>query len=298
MKFRMIRNRTILLAACASIAAGICLLTAFGFTELGRSEAARGNFSSAVPANAVPESSAVSSASASQTESSAAQASQTSAGSPSVPVEPLPGAGRVVYMTFDDGPSDLTVPLLDILDQYHVKATFFVTGIFDKDETNDLQQIVKHGHAIGVHSYTHDYRKVYASTQAFFEDVDLMHSLILKDTGVDTHLFRFAGGSINAYNRSIYKQLRTGLKQRGYVYYDWNVSSGDAAARTNAPTILKNALNGVRSHRVSVVLFHNSAAKRDTLSDIPKFITTLQAEGYRFASLDPPVDNAPFIFPG
>lgn len=199
-------------------------------------------------------------------------------------------------MTFDDGPSDLTVPLLNILDQYHVKATFFVVGVYDKNEAADLKEIVRRGNVIGVHSFTHDYPKVYSSSAAFFEDVEKMHSLILQDTGVNTRLFRFAGGSVNSYDRKMYPELKAGLKQRGYVYYDWNVSSGDAATKTNAPTILNNALNGVRKHRISVVLFHNSAAKRETLSDIPKFIQTLQGEGYRFAALDPPIDNASFVF--
>lgn len=289
MRFQTIRNRVLLVTGCIAAAAGICFAVAFGFSELGRHEALRQAASSAVPAGALPEPSSAAA-------SSGAQNTRPANDSGSVPVTSLPADGRVVYMTFDDGPSDLTVPLLDILDRYHVKATFFVVGIFDKNETADLKEIVRRGQAIGVHSYTHNYRQVYASSTAFFEDVDKMHNLILQDTGVDTRLFRFAGGSINAYNRKIYKELKAGLKQRGYVYYDWNASSGDAATKTNAPTILNNALNGVRKHRVSVVLFHNSAPKQATLSDIPKFIETLQSEGYRFASLDPSVDNAPFVF--
>ncbi len=284
------------MAGCAVAAAGICCAVAFGFSELGRRQAS----SSAVPAAALPQASS----SAGPADGAAGSASSSARGTKSVndsgqaPVEPLPGTGKVVYMTFDDGPSDLTVPLLNILDRYHVKATFFVVGSFDKEETSDLKAIVDHGQAIGVHSYTHDYRQIYSSSTAFFSDVDRMHDRILRDTGVNTRILRFAGGSVNAYNRKICKTLKAGLKQRGYVYYDWNVSSGDATTRTNARSILSNALDGVRRHRVSVVLFHNSAPKEATLDDIPKFIETLQGEGYRFASLDPPVDNAPFVFGG
>ena len=303
MGFRTVRNRVLLAAGCAAGVAGVCLAVVFGFSELGRRGDLRQASPSAVPAGALPEpSSAVSSEGGGRpsqegASSAAPGALQTDNGAP-VSVQPLPGAGKVVYMTFDDGPSDLTVPLLDILDRYHVKATFFVVGVFDKNETADLKEIVGRGQAIGVHSYTHDYRKVYASNAAFFSDADKMHDRILRDTGVDTRLFRFAGGSVNAYDRKIAKELKAGLAQRGYVYYDWNVSSGDGSAKTSAQAILSNALNGVRRHRVSVVLFHNSAPKQATLSDIPKFIETLQGEGYRFASLDPPVDNAPFVFGG
>lgn len=295
LKIHRVRNRILLVSACLVAVAGICLAAAFGFGAFGGGGAFR-LAAPAVPAGTLPASSAASSqaaASSRSLDSSAVQSSRPPAAGSQV--LPLP-AGKVVYMTFDDGPSDLTVPLLNVLDQYHVKATFFVVGLFDRNETADLKEIVRRGHAIGVHSYTHDYRKIYASSNAFFEDADKMHSLILDATGVDTKLFRFAGGSVNDYNRGICGELKEGLKQRGYVYYDWNASSGDAEAKTSAANILKNSLNGVRAHRVSVVLFHNSAAKRATLREIPAFIRTLQGEGYRFAVLDPPIDNAPFVF--
>ena len=295
LKFHKIRNRILLVSAGLAAVAGICLAAAFAFGAFGGGEPFR-LAAPAVPAGASPVSSAASSpaaASSGNPVSSAVQSAQPPAAGSQV--LPLP-AGKVVYMTFDDGPSDLTVPLLNVLDRYHVKATFFVVGTFDRAESADLKEIVSRGHAIGVHSYTHDYRKIYASSNAFFEDVDKMHGLILDATGVDTKLFRFAGGSVNDYDRRISGELKKGLKQRGYVYYDWNASSGDAASKTSAPAILNNALNGVRRHRLSVVLFHNSASKQATLGDIPKFIETLQSEGYRFASLDPSVDNTPFIF--
>ena len=297
LKIHKIRNRIFLVSAGLAAVGGICVAAAFAFGAFGGGETLR-LAAPAVPAGASPASSSASSPAAASSRSPASSAAQNvqppAAGSQ---VPPLP-AGRVVYMTFDDGPSDLTVPLLNVLDQYRVKATFFVVGTFDKNETADLKEIAGRGHAIGVHSYTHDYRKIYASGSAFFEDADKMHSLILDATGVDTKLFRFAGGSINDYNRRISGELKKGLKQRGYVYYDWNVSSGDGSAKTSAANILKNSLDGVRKHRVSVVLFHNSATKQATLGEIPAFIRTLQGEGYRFAALDPPVDSTPFVFGG
>ncbi|WP_416201116.1 MAG: hypothetical protein ACFWUD_02150 [Thermocaproicibacter melissae] len=205
---------------------------------------------------------------------------------------------KTVYLTFDDGPSSLTKPLLDILDQYQVKATFFVVGVNDKNETRDLQEIVKRGHAIGVHSWTHNYRQIYASEEAFFADFDRMHKAILDATGVDTKICRFPGGSVNSFNAKTRREIIMGLKRRGYVYFDWNVCSEDAAKAKTPEEIYQYALNGVHQHRVSVVLFHNTAAKQATLQQLPRFLSTLKSEGYKFAVLDTSVDNSPFIFKG
>ena len=204
--------------------------------------------------------------------------------------------GRTVYLTFDDGPSSLTRPLLDVLDRYHVKATFFVVGVNDKNEIRDLQDIVNRGHAIGVHSWTHNYHQIYASESEYFSDFDRIHKAILDATGVNTKICRFPGGSVNDFNPKTRRAIIKGLKQRGYVYFDWNVSSGDAGEAGTPDAIYNMALKGVHGHRVSVVLFHNTAAKRATLQQLPRFISTLKNEGYQFAVLDPTVNNAPFIF--
>jgi peptidoglycan/xylan/chitin deacetylase (PgdA/CDA1 family) len=204
--------------------------------------------------------------------------------------------GKTVYLTFDDGPSSLTQPLLDVLDQYHVKATFFVVGGSSKNEARDLQEIVKRGHAIGVHSWTHNYRQIYASEEAFFSDFDRMHKEILDVTGVDTKICRFPGGSVNNFNPKTRRAIIKELKKRGYVYFDWNAGGEDAGGAKTPETIYQSALNGVHRHRVSVVLFHNTAAKQATLQQLPRFLLTLKNEGYQFAVLDTTVDNGPFIF--
>ncbi len=205
-------------------------------------------------------------------------------------------SGKTVYLTFDDGPSSLTAPLLDVLDECQVKATFFVVGVNDANETHDLQEIARRGHAIGVHSWTHNYHQIYASPEAFFADFDRMHQAIFNATGIDTKICRFPGGSVNGYNTKTRRAILKGLKQRGYVYYDWNVSGSDTVEHISSDTIFSRALEGVHAHRVSVVLFHNTSAKAATLRQVPKFISTLKNEGYRFAVLSPSVDNSPFIF--
>lgn len=114
----------------------------------------------------------------------------------------------------------------------------------------------------GVHSFTHDYRQIYASPDAFFQDFEKMHGLIQQAAGADTRICRFPGGSVNGYSRRTRKAILAGLKKRGYVYYDWNVGSGDATSKTKPREIVGNALKGVAGHKTSVVLFHNSATKK------------------------------------
>lgn len=205
-------------------------------------------------------------------------------------------SGRTVYLTFDDGPSSLTGPLLDVLDRYQVKATFFVVGVNDKNETNDLKEIVRRGHAIGVHSWTHNYHQIYASADAFFADYDRMHQAIFNATGVDTKICRFPGGSVNGYDKKTRAAILKEMKQRGIVYFDWNAGGGDAGGAKTSEAIYNNAMQGVRMHHVSVVLFHNTSAKGATLRQVPQFISTLKSQGYKFAVLSPSVDNRPFIF--
>lgn len=213
------------------------------------------------------------------------------------PIEPAAEKkNKTVYLTFDDGPSSLTVPLLDVLDRFHIKATFFVVGHTDPQSLKAMKEIVDRGHAIGVHSYTHRYQQIYATPAAFLTDFSEMHDLILKNTGFDTKIYRFAGGSVNDYNRGTARAIITEMNRRGYVYYDWNVSSGDAERGSTAQSIYRSTVSEVRRHNDSVVLFHNTKYKGNTLVELPKIIATLQKKGYSFDKLDPCVDNTPYIF--
>ncbi len=212
--------------------------------------------------------------------------------------EPLvPVSGKVVYLTFDDGPSNLTIPLLDVLDRYKVKATFFLVGKTDQADLSAMKAIVERGHAIGVHSYTHRLNQIYATPAAFLDDFARMHDLIQKTTGVDTHIYRYAGGSVNDYNRSTTaKAIITEMNRRGYTYFDWNVSSGDAERGSTAASIYNDTIQGVHAHTRSVILFHNTSVKGSTLGQMSRIIETLQKEGYRFETLNSSVDNRPYIF--
>lgn len=205
--------------------------------------------------------------------------------------------GKTVYLTFDDGPSDLTFPLLDILDRYQVKATFFVVGFTDEKSLAAMRAIVNRGHTIAVHSYTHKYQEIYASPSAFLKDFSQIHDLIQKTTGVNTQIYRYAGGSVNDFDQSTARAITSEMDRRGYVYFDWNVSCGDGENHTSEQAIYKNTMSGVHSHKNSVILFHNSYSKGNTLAQMPHIIETLQKEGYQFKTLDASIDSRPYKFP-
>ena len=176
-----------------------------------------------------------------------------------------------VYLTFDDGPSVNTDKILDILDQYGVKATFFVVG---KDGYNDqYRRIVEDGHTLGMHSYSHVYRDIYQSVDAYRQDLEKLHAYLYELTGVDSRIVRLPGGSSNTICKSGIQDILAYLEQEGITYYDWNVSSGDAASGyVSAQQIADNVLNHVKQHNTSIVLMHDASSKNTTVEALPIII--------------------------
>lgn len=195
-------------------------------------------------------------------------------------------AENTAYLTFDDGPTVLTEYVLDVLKKYHIKATFFIIG--EKLKTPSTHRVVKRiideGHSLGIHTDSHAYRKIYASVDDYLDDFAKAHERIRELTGQDTHIFRFPGGSINTYNGDIYPQLIAEMTRRGYVYFDWNISSGDCDNKT-ASAVYNNVMKQADKLTRSVILFHDSADKSITLSALPKLIESFQAKGVQFGTL-------------
>ena len=199
---------------------------------------------------------------------------------------------KVVYLTFDDGPSNLTIKILDILDKYQVKATFFVIGREDDFSKSVYKEIVARGHTIGVHTYSHEYKQIYASVDAYLADFNKLYELIYDTTGVKPQIFRFPGGSVNSYNSVIYQELIAEMLRRGFVYYDWNISSGDTAKRATRASVVANTIPNVKNFEQPVLLFHDSAGKSSVVEALPQIIEKLQEKGYLFGKLDatvPPI---------
>ena len=204
--------------------------------------------------------------------------SQTSLEDPSEEAveEEVPTAEKHVYLTFDDGPSVYTDDILDILDRYGVKATFFVNGRSGFDA--QYRRIVEDGHSIGMHSYSHVYDRVYKDLDSFAEDLYQIQKLIYDLTGVDCHLYRFPGGSSNQVHDMDMKRCIQYLNAKDIHYFDWNVSSGDALPGTHsAEEITATVLSQVSrsGDDTVVVLMHDSPTKKTTVEALPAILDAL-----------------------
>lgn len=178
---------------------------------------------------------------------------------------------RKVYLTFDDGPSENTNKILDILDEYGVKATFFVVG--KEGYTEEYQRIVKEGHSLGMHSFSHKYREIYQSVDAYGEDMNKLHDFLYEVTGEECKIARFPGGSSNTISKVDMQELIAYLTEQGITYYDWNVSSGDASSSfVSASQIENNVLNNVWKYDSVMILMHDSSAKDTTVEALPNII--------------------------
>lgn len=201
-------------------------------------------------------------------------------------VADIEAEGKVIYLTFDDGPGPYTEELLDTLAKYDVKATFFVTGAYPEYE-NLIGRAAKEGHSIGIHSYSHNYREIYSSVSAYREDMNRMDDIIRSQTGKRTKLFRFPGGSSNTvsyFSPGIMTELAETLTAKGYRYFDWNVLSGDAGDTTDTGTIYYNVIDGCSRNEVSVVLMHD--IKSYSVAAVESIIRWGLDNGYTFLALE------------
>ncbi len=193
--------------------------------------------------------------------------------------------GKVIYLTFDDGPSNYTPYLLDVLKKYGVKATFFVVNT---GAISIITRTANEGHAIAIHSKTHDYRKIYASEDAYFEDLYAMQEIIRNYTGITTCMVRFPGGSSNrvsSFNPGIMTRLSQALAEKGFYYFDWNVSSQDAGVATTTDEVFNNVIKGIGGRSASVVLQHDSQGF--SVRAVEKIIVWGLVHGYTFLPMTP-----------
>jgi len=203
--------------------------------------------------------------------------------------------GKVAYLTFDDGPSDLTPRVLDILDQYNAKATFFVIGTTNEEYQKYYSEIINRGHTLALHSYSHNYQKIYASVDAFMDDYQQLYDLIYDKTGYVCSLMRYPGGSKNAYNKNVRADLISQMESRGFIFYDWNVSCGDGSASATKDSVYQKVMNEVSGYKRPVILMHDGAGHQATIDALPQVMQSLSEQGYSFAALT--VDNTPVQFP-
>lgn len=193
---------------------------------------------------------------------------------------------KIIYLTFDDGPGQYTEKVLNTLAKYNVKATFFVTHQFGK-YVPLIKKEYDAGHAVGVHTYTHNFN-VYKSVDAYVNDFNKMNDDILKYTGSKARIFRFPGGSSNTvsrkYSKGVVKAIASRMTSDGYVYFDWDVDSGDAAGASRKK-IYNNVVNGVKRCTKCIVLMHD--IKPNTVNELDNILKTLTSQGYKFGKLSP-----------
>lgn len=194
---------------------------------------------------------------------------------------------KTVYLTFDDGPSENTQRVLDVLDQYGAKATFFVTG-HRPEYREKIKEAYDKGHTIGMHTFTHDYADVYASEDAYFSDLEKVAEVVKEQIGYVPFLVRFPGGASNTisanYCKGIMSKLVEDVPARGYQFYDWNVSSVDATGTNVAVSkIVESACNDAYTN--AMILFHDSDTKSTTPEALPQIIEYYQERGYAFEAI-------------
>lgn len=165
---------------------------------------------------------------------------------------------KTMYLTFDDGPSaENTIAILDILKEKNIKATFFVIGENVEKHPEVAKRIVEDGHTIGIHCYNHDYADLYLSVDSYKEDFFKAKEVVYKTTGVEAKLFRFPGGSINAYNKEVYQDIIDEMTAQGYIYFDWNASLEDATRNNEPEKLLQNAKESTFGRGKVVMLAHD-----------------------------------------
>lgn len=171
-----------------------------------------------------------------------------------------------IYLTFDDGPSEVTDQVLSILREYNVKATFFVNGREDEESLSRYRAIVEAGHTIGMHGYSHVYRELYRSEESFLDDFERIYKLIYDTCGVKPVYYRFPGGSSNTVaSRKNMHRFMTALHKRGVEYIDWNIESGDASKTELSPErLMQNVFKDFGQYHDNVVLFHDGAGHGNT----------------------------------
>ena len=197
--------------------------------------------------------------------------------------------GKKVYLTFDDGPSENTVKILDILKEYQVKATFFVIGDTDDYALQVYRRIVDEGHTLGMHSYSHQYDLIYKSVEDFDKDFTKLWKLLYDTTEYKPTIYRFPGGSSNLYynNKENYQDIIKYLKDKGIVYFDWNALNGDATGVAyTEEQLINNVLDGVASKRRAIILMHDSISKKTTVDSLPAILDALISGGAELLPLD------------
>lgn len=203
--------------------------------------------------------------------------------------EAIADGKKTCYLTFDDGPSHNTEKVLEILDKYQIKATFFVTAE-NKEHAKYIKEAYQKGHTIGLHAYEHDYEHLYTASQNFLNDLKKSDEYVYQQTGVHTKVMRFPGGSSNMvsakYNKGIMSVLTKKVIDQGYQYYDWNCMNGDAEGKKTVKEMIQTVKETVKDQEDIMLLMHDGIQQDNTVKALPDIIEYLKKQDYEFKAVD------------
>lgn len=197
-----------------------------------------------------------------------------------------------IYLTFDDGPSENTIKILNILDKYQITATFFVVHTTYKNKDVLVRQINDLGHTLAIHSYTHNYGEIYTSNEAYLNDFQLCENWLKNITKSSSYLYRFPGGSSNTIaSKSLIQEIIVSIDKLGYKHVDWNVDALDSKYINDSQSIINKILSDIHyneAHNIynHIVLMHDDTKKVGILKALPTIIEYGISNGYRFKTLN------------
>ncbi|KRU24998.1 polysaccharide deacetylase [Clostridium sporogenes] len=194
-----------------------------------------------------------------------------------------PKENKIIYLTFDDGPRVNTNKVLDTLNEYNVKATFFLIGNQIKGQEDVVKRIQDEGHSIGLHTYTHDFKKIYSNNQAFIDEMLKCQEEIYRVTGTRPNIIRFPGGSVKRLNKGFKKEL----EEKDFKVYDWNVDSQDGIKPKMSPNkIFKKATESNVKDEPTILLMHCDYMQKNTCKALPEIIKFYKDKGYEFKTIN------------
>ncbi|WP_394232057.1 polysaccharide deacetylase family protein [Niallia oryzisoli] len=182
---------------------------------------------------------------------------------------------KAIFLTFDDGPTNVTQELLDILEDYQMRATFFMIGPNIKEYPEVVKRMQKDGFALGLHGITHDVKKIYSNESAPTKEMIENQGILEDVTGIRTELIRLPYGSFPYLSEA----MRYVLDQNNFKVWDWNVDSFDWKYRNEQ--YVQQTISGIQSMEQSgvspVVLLHDT---NETIKYLPKLLSYIKEQGY------------------
>lgn len=199
---------------------------------------------------------------------------------------------KIIYLTFDDGPSVLTDKILDILREENVKATFFLIGNQISDQKAVVKRIYDEGHTIGLHTFTHKYKRIYSSNENFINEMIRCQNEVYNIVGIKPNIIRFPWGSHKKLNQDFLNMLH----ENNFKIYDWNAFMSDGInCKTPINKLYREATKTTVTEHPIILLMHCDYMHKNTCKALPMVIKYYKEKGYEFKAITK--DTSEHIFP-